>query len=398
MSPFLIEELFEQLKRVLNKPIIITDGNGQPYAGANDWPTIKSVTFEELPTRDKNSVQIEKHPELQAVPLYSEDRLLGLVVAEVSVEDIQTVQIITSMSALITQQFLNLHKPRPDAVDLLLTRLVYRPQTLEEGELEQQMAALGYRLDVQRCAVIFELSGFWENYLQTIGSNTTYSRSGETVAFSQPLGEKQNLIAAKKRDISQSLISFFSKNQDNVVGYIGNDRFLVLKDLSSTDFGRFSSLFITHYTEVTDILKNIYIKEVTAGLGSPSLSAADLPASVEESLQSLEVGKKLQGANAAYRSDVLGVLPLLISTHTSQKRDQSARILAGLTDPELQETLEIFLRHDLNLTRAAEALKVHRNTVIYRLDKITEIVHKDPRSFDDAVELYLAIQLQKILT
>ena len=270
MSPYLIEELFEQLKRVLNKPLMISDANGRPYAGANDLQKLKELVLSEQPSRDKSSIAIERHPELRAVPLYSEDRLLGLVIAEVSVEDIQTTQIITSMSGLIIQQFLSLHKPRPDAVDLLLTRLVYRPQTLDEGELEQQMAALGYRLDVQRCAVLIELTGFWDNYLQTVG---------------QPLGEKQNLIAAKKRDISQSLISFFSKNQDNVVGYIGNDRFLILKDLSSTDFNRFSDLFITHYAEVTNILRNIYIKDVTAGLGSPSFSAADLPASVEESLQ-----------------------------------------------------------------------------------------------------------------
>lgn len=395
MSPYLIEELFEQLKRVLSKPIMITDIRGEPYAGANGL-SLKNVIFREQPTREKSSIEIEKHPELLAVPLYTEDRLLGLVIIEVAAEDIQTVQIIISMSNLIIQQFLSLHKPRPDAVDLLLTRLVYRPQTLAEGELEQQMAALGYRLDVQRCAVIFELTGFWDNYLQTIGSNAADNRGGHASAASQPLGEKQNLIAAKKRDISQSLISFFSKNQDNVVGYIGNDRFLVLKDLSSTDFQRFSSLFITHYSEVTNILKNIYIKEVTAGLGSPSFSAADLPASVEESLQSLEVGKKLRGPNTAYRSDVLGVLPLILSSHTSQKRDQAGRILIGLTDPELEETLEAFLRHDLNLTQTAEALKVHRNTVIYRLDKIAENVHKDPRRFDDAVELYLALQLRKI--
>lgn len=397
MSPYLIEELFEQLKRVLSKPLMITDGHGQPYAGANDVSGVKSVTYSEHPTREKNSVTIDKHPELVAVPLYSEERLLGLVVAEVSPEDIQTIQIITSMSDLIIQQFLTQHRPRPDAVDLLLTRLVYRPQTLEEGELEQQMAALGYRLDVQRCAVLFELTGFWDNYLQTIGSGDAYSRSGQS-AGAQSLGEKQNLIAAKKRDISQSLISFFSKNQDNVVGYIGNDRFLVLKDLSSTDFQRFSSLFIAHYGEVTDILKNIYIKEVTAGLGSPSFSADDAPASVEEALQSLEVGKKLRGANTAYRSDVLGVLPLILSTHTTQKRDQAGRILVNLTDDELQETLAAFLHHDLNLTQTAEALKVHRNTVIYRLDKITELVGKDPRRFNDAVELYLALQLQKIFT
>ena len=285
------------------------------------------------------------------------------------------------LEQLIRQDRLHLLERERSAADLLLARVVYRPTTIDPEELEEQMSALGYSLDVQRSAVLFELTGFWDNYLQTIG---------------QPLGDKQNLIAAKKHDIEQSLTSFFSKNQDNVIGYIGNDRFLVLKDLSTTDFNRFSKLLLSHYGEITNSLKNVYIKDVTVGIGSPSSSPAGLLLSAQEALQVLEVGRRLEGPNSAYRSDILGVLPLVISTSASQKKEHAERLLVDLDDQELSETLESFLEHDLNLTQTAEALKIHRNTVIYRLDKITEKIGKDPRSFTDAVELYLALQLVKI--
>jgi DNA-binding PucR family transcriptional regulator len=90
-------------------------------------------------------------------------------------------------------------------------------------------------------------------------------------------------------------------------------------------------------------------------------------------------------------------LPLLVSSTISQKQDFAERLLGDLLgDGELLETLEVFLQEDLNLTQTALKLKVHRNTVIYRLDKITEWVGKDPRRFTDAVELYLAITFQKV--
>ena len=381
MSPFLLKELYQQIKRITAKPIVICDPNGKPFDEVNDFPRIKGFIVKGALTRDKTSFAVEDHPELRAVPLYNDEKIIGMVVTESSEEDIQTIQVTNSLAELIIQQFMTIHKPRPDAVDLLMARLAYRPMTIDDEELEQQMAALGYRLDVQRCAIIFELSGFWNNYLQTIG---------------QPLGEKKNLIDAKKHDIEQSLTSFFSKNQDNVIGYIGNDRFLVFKDLSSTDFNNFSKLITTHYGEVVLPLKNIYIKDVTVGIGSPSSSVAGLLQSVQEALQVLEVGSKLQGLNSVYRSDVLGVLPLVISSSTSQKREHAKNVLANLDDPELTETLEAFLEHDLNLTQTSEMLKIHRNTVIYRLDKITEKLDKDPRKFTEAVELYLALQLIKI--
>lgn len=382
MSPYLLKEVYQQIKRIVGRPIALINQTGSAFAGMNDFNRIKQFTLQESPSRDKACIAISDHPELQAIPIYSDDKLAALIVTEVVPEDVQTIQIITSLAELIAQQFLSLHKPRPDAVDLLLTRVVYRSATIDADELESQMAALGFRLDVQRTALIFELSGFWENYLQTIGT---------------PQEGKRNLIAAKKHDIERSLSSFFSRNQDNIIGYIGNDKFLVFKDLSDADFDRFYELLSKNYDEITSPLKNIHIQKVTVGLGSPSNSAEGLLVSAQEALQVLEVGVKLRGSDHLYRSDSLGVLPLLLSNATNQKKDYAHHLLGNLEDDEeLIDTLEAFLGANLNLTQAAETLKVHRNTVIYRLDKIAELLGKDPRKFTDAVELYLALQFAKI--
>ncbi|MEX0594512.1 MAG: hypothetical protein WD157_00195, partial [Patescibacteria group bacterium] len=299
MSPILAQQLYSQLKQVFNKLFAITNATGQPIEQCNDFGKNHQFSFEQAPTRDSTAVAVKGMAGMVALPIFVDGKLLGLVVAETPPEDIQTVAIISSMSELVVEQFINSHKPRPDTVDLLLTRLMHKPESIDEEELEHQMGALGYRLDVQRTVVVFELKGFWDNYLQTAG---------------EPLGEKSSLIEAKKSDISQGLRSFFTKNPDNLIGYIGNDKFVVLKDLSTTDYERFCRLLTNHFNEITDPLKNVYITEVTIGIGSPANSPAEIIASAKEAFQVIDIGKNLTTKTRVHRISGLGVLPLLVSS------------------------------------------------------------------------------------
>lgn len=391
MSPKLFEQLFGQIKRVITKPLALTDDRGVIYKSFSDFGSQKQLTFRNdldsgsqplLISDDiKHAVAVEGDESTQAIPIFLEGKLLVVVVVKVPLEDTQTTQIVNSLAELIVQQFILTHKPKPDAVDLLLTRVAFRPQTLDPEELSEQMTALGFRLDLPRVAVTFELKGFWENYLQTLGS---------------PLGEKEGLIEAKKRDLDQSLTSFFTKNQDNLVGFIGKDTFLILKDIRDTDYSRFCQLLSRHYGEITSPLKNVHITEVTVGIGSPASTPSSLIRSAQEALQVLKIGQKIIGSNQTHRFDSLGVLPLLLMGNDQQKKEFSSKMFSSLEDEQLTETLKAFIAQDLNLTQTATKLKIHRNTVIYRLDRIQEKLGKDPRKFTDAVELYLASLFAKL--
>lgn len=381
MSPLLVQQLYQQIKQVITRSIAIIDRNGKPYPGANDFAPIKEFPIRDTISPEKRSVAVDGKAHLRALPLFQQGKLSGLLVIETSEEDSQTIQVLLSLAELIIQQFVDTHKPKPDAVDLLMTRLAYRPSTIDAEELEQQMAALGFRLDLQRASMVLKLSGFWDNYLQSVG---------------QPLGEKQNLIAAKKHDIEQALTSFFSKNQDNVIGYIGNDSFLVLKDLSTTDYQRFCELITTHLSEITDALKNVHITDVKVSISSAANSIDELIPSAREAVEILEIGERVDSSKKVYRKEGLGIIPMLLSNSTESKRTFAEEVLRKLSDEELLVTLQAFLSANLNLTQTAEVLKVHRNTVIYRLDKIEELLGKDPRNFEDAVSLYIALRFRQI--
>jgi carbohydrate diacid regulator len=68
-----------------------------------------------------------------------------------------------------------------------------------------------------------------------------------------------------------------------------------------------------------------------------------------------------------------------------------------MTD-EIIETITKFFENNLNLSEASRKLYIHRNTLIYRLDKIQKATGLDLRTFDDAVLLKIILMLSKSLS
>jgi len=66
------------------------------------------------------------------------------------------------------------------------------------------------------------------------------------------------------------------------------------------------------------------------------------------------------------------------------------RILTGMSESAIQ-TLQAFFDSNLNIQETANALFLHKNTVIYRIRKVKEITGYDPQDFQDALALQTAI-------
>ncbi len=59
--------------------------------------------------------------------------------------------------------------------------------------------------------------------------------------------------------------------------------------------------------------------------------------------------------------------------------------------PELLQTLKIFFENDASPVKTSKIMKIHRNTILNRLNKIREITYLDPKVFKDSVILYLTL-------
>ena len=61
-------------------------------------------------------------------------------------------------------------------------------------------------------------------------------------------------------------------------------------------------------------------------------------------------------------------------------------------------TIHTFLDSGLSIAECARKLYLHRNTLIYRLDKIEQLTGLDIRQFDDAIVCKIALMISTYLT
>ena len=68
-----------------------------------------------------------------------------------------------------------------------------------------------------------------------------------------------------------------------------------------------------------------------------------------------------------------------------RKLYNNKHILSVITNDELVQTAQVFLKNSLNITLASKQGYMHRNTLIYRIDKIKRVIGLDIRNFEEAV-------------
>lgn len=84
-----------------------------------------------------------------------------------------------------------------------------------------------------------------------------------------------------------------------------------------------------------------------------------------------------------------GIIRILDSIPTELRKE----IISNYVQPykelseELEETLDVFLESELHIKNSALKLHIHHNTLIYRLERIADQLHLDPRKFNDALLL-----------
>ena len=59
--------------------------------------------------------------------------------------------------------------------------------------------------------------------------------------------------------------------------------------------------------------------------------------------------------------------------------------------------MEVFFKCGLNLSEAAKELYIHRNTLVYRLDKVNKATGLDLRVFEDAITFEIALMVVRYM-
>lgn len=142
-------------------------------------------------------------------------------------------------------------------------------------------------------------------------------------------------------------------------------------------------------------------EEVALATGPLRRGLVGLRESYRTGLAALTAGRRLRGAGA-FTPEELALETLLLSIDPEQAALFVAHTLGGLAPLDkpqgrvARQTIETYFEHGLSATRAAEALFIHRHTLVYRLAQIRSATGLDPASWDGGLRLYLALLLERL--
>jgi purine catabolism regulator len=143
---------------------------------------------------------------------------------------------------------------------------------------------------------------------------------------------------------------------------------------------------------------------VSIGIGTARPGIAGIRRSHQEARQAISLGRRLGGAGHLTRFDRLGVYRVIFAAEALPEvgalhQETLGSLLAydQNHDAELIRTLGAFFAARCSPKEAAERLHVHRNTVLYRLDRVRELTGYDLDDAETRLRLHLALHVHQAL-
>lgn len=150
---------------------------------------------------------------------------------------------------------------------------------------------------------------------------------------------------------------------------------------------------------VQETLMEEAVQTVNVGIGEPKDTLAQLGESYSEARRAMEVGRVFNPAGSIHVYKRLMLERFLMNVSREESHHYHSllfnRKTTKLFNDEMLQTIEMFFAKDLNLSDTARQLFIHRNTLVYRLDKVQRQTGLDLRRFDDAVTFKILYELKK---
>ena len=153
---------------------------------------------------------------------------------------------------------------------------------------------------------------------------------------------------------------------------------------------------------IADTLSSEFYTRVNVGIGTSVVGVKDLARSFKEAQMALEVGKVFDTDKVIVSYDNLGIARLIyhlptVLCETFLHEVFKVGSIESL-DHETLFTIQKFFENNLNVSETSRKLFVHRNTLVYRLEKIKKLTGLDLREFDHAIIFKIALMVKKYLS
>ena len=190
---------------------------------------------------------------------------------------------------------------------------------------------------------------------------------------------------------------FPDKQQDFVLSINETDIAIVKQIAPGTEK---AELLQTAQTIEQTLRSELFVKTVI-GISTVAGHLRELADAYKEAQVAIEVGKVFETEKTIINYENLGIGRLIYQLPTTLCEIFLSEVFKknsiDTLDQETLFTINKFFENNLNVSETSRKLFVHRNTLVYRLEKIKKLTGLDLREFDDAIIFKVALMVKKYL-
>ena len=153
---------------------------------------------------------------------------------------------------------------------------------------------------------------------------------------------------------------------------------------------------------IEETLKTELSIKTVIGIGTISDHLRELADSYKEAQTAIDVGKVFDNEKSIINYEKLGIGRLIYQLPTTLCEIFLSEVFKKNSidslDQETLFTINKFFENNLNVSETSRKLFVHRNTLVYRLEKIKKLTGLDLRQFDHAIVFKVALMVRKYLS
>ncbi len=352
ISNQILQNTIDGLKAIARVELCVMDVDGKEVASTTDMGSCSHAAME-FAASPADSQEIQGY---QYFKIFDEQQLEYVLVTAGTGEDVYT---IGKMVAFQIQNLLVAYKERFDKDNFIKNLLL---DNLLLVDIYSRAKKLHIPTEVPRVVMIVETS------------------------------------AGKDGNVLELTRGYFGANNKDFITAVDENNVIVVKDLSESD----DMEEIEKAARGLELsLQKEDVKDIRIAFGTVVKEIKEVSRSYKEGKMALDVGKIFFSERDIIAYSELGIGRLIYQLPIPLCKMFIREIFGGKSpddfDEETLTTIYKFFENSLNVSETSRQLFIHRNTLVYRLDKLQKSTGLDLRIFEDAITFKIALMVVKYM-
>ncbi|MDZ5473900.1 sugar diacid recognition domain-containing protein [Bacillus sp. 31A1R] len=385
------QDIVDKTSEILQYPISITDNEGfiigstdKSRIGIFHKPSLE-VIKRNTTVNCKSEIGSNVLPGI-SVPLKFNNKVIGVLGIVGDPKEVEKyVQLVKNQVEMMCQEAFRkeMNELKEKMVEVFVHQIIHFKEYEENEHILQYSKLLDFDFSENRVCLLVDINDL---------SHTISSKHGDTELF----GDFQ--LQYFQREVLSFLNLIFHETQGDIVSFLNIERFIVLKTLPyQQSYSALIESLEERLEKINTFLSSKYRVSATISVGDICSSNTGVSESYKNAKKAMNVGVKTDSKKYIHvyneRDMMLRLLPKELTTDYQSKLFKVIHALIHHDNYDiLAETFISYCKNNMKLSEASRNMYIHRNTIIYRLEKISEITSLNTSNFEHCMLLYTAIQ------